>query len=367
MEVLNGAVYNSISCKFNNTHVKKSQFCTDFKPKLQSFCNFGSNYDDNDEKSRNFGVKVVNSGYENKGHLEYYGEIKSNKKGKKGWNEVSTKKKMKLLKGLSKNLSNFSELGFGLSFDDDVNQGFVDDNGDDKSMIISKAAEVLLAQLKQLKSEEEKQKKNQKEEKKKCKNDIDSSSSSSESSDSECGEVVDLKRLRNASLVQPIEANETLSTNIVPLPTTSINDKLSVELVQSCCNMILETTLNKDPTIEVLNSNNLTRNVANVGKRIEVCMGGKCKKIGAPALIEEFQKAVGDEGVVVGCKCMGKCKSAPNVKLSNAVGVVGESFGDDSMRTPSNPLYIGVGLEDVELIVSSYFESGQSIAGVVAS
>ncbi|KAK9676415.1 hypothetical protein RND81_11G075400 [Saponaria officinalis] len=69
---------------------------------------------------------------------------------------------------------------------------------------------------------------------------------------------------------------------------------------------------------------------------------------------------VGDEGVVVGCKCMGKCRSAPNVKLSNPVGGVGESFGDDSMRTPSNPLYIGVGLEDVELIVSSYFESDTS-------
>lgn len=81
------------------------------------------------------------------------------------------------------------------------------------------------------------------------------------------------------------------------------------------------------------------------GKRVEVCMGGKCKKSGVSVLMEEFRRVVGDEGDVVGCKCMGKCKSCFNVRVLN-----GED--DDFLR---NFLCIGVGLEDVGLIVVNYF------------
>ncbi|KAL9233051.1 hypothetical protein vseg_008092 [Gypsophila vaccaria] len=359
MEVLNGVVghnNSSILTKLNKTHVKKSCLFNELTPKLQFFCKIGGEVGEKGEKMGKLGLKVVKLGYENKGHLEYYGENK--KKGKNEWSKVSSKKKMKLLKGLSEDLSTFSGFGFGLNLDGS--------DEEDKSVIVSKAAEVLLAQLKQLKLEEEKQKKKEKEEKKnkKCKNDVDSSSSSSsessESSDSECDEVVDLKRMRSASLVAPIETNETSS---IPTSKGLMNDQMSTISDQSCCNMILETTLTKHPTIDVLNANTVNLNIPNEGKKIEVCMGGKCKKSGAPALIDAFQNAIGDEGVVVGCKCMGKCKSAPNVKLSNGVG---ESFGDDSLRTPSNPLYIGVGLEDVELIMSSYFGNNQSIAAVAS-
>ncbi|KAK4858054.1 hypothetical protein QYF36_010237 [Acer negundo] len=66
-------------------------------------------------------------------------------------------------------------------------------------------------------------------------------------------------------------------------------------------------------------------------KRMQVCMCGKCKKSGAV-----------DVDVDAGCKCMGKCKKGPNVKLYNSV--------DD---TPANPLFIGVRLEDVDGIVAN--------------
>jgi len=302
--------------------------------------------------NNNNNVKLMKSNYE----CCYYEEGKIGK-GKKGWGEVSSKKKMKLLKGLSKDLITFTQMGF---VDDDLHN----------SLIISKAAEVLLAQLKQLRSEEEKQKKIEKAEKKKCKNDkCESSSSESESSDSECDEVVDMKSMRN----KPAEIKETrllqLSTPSSSLALEEAKNKqmsLDNNSDKSCCNMILETTLNKDATIEVLSSNTSNLGQSNMGKKIEVCMGGKCKKSGAPALIEEFQKAIGDEGVVVGCKCMGKCKSGPNVKVSNGVD-------DDSMRIPNNPLYIGVGLEDVKLIAASYLGEemkdlglGQTIAGLVS-
>ncbi|KAK3188575.1 hypothetical protein Dsin_028136 [Dipteronia sinensis] len=44
-------------------------------------------------------------------------------------------------------------------------------------------------------------------------------------------------------------------------------------------------------------------------KRMQVCMCGKCKKSGA----------VDVDVVHAGCKCMGKCKNGPNVKLYNSV------------------------------------------------
>lgn len=195
----------------------------------------------------------------------------------------------------------------------------------------------------------EKEQMKEKEEMGKCKSqDCESSSSSSESSDSECDEVINLKCVKNKKSIETkkiqLVNEEPLMTPPITLPEQSMSEQLSQNLEQKCSNMILEMTLNKDSGIEVLNSETTNLNQS----KIEVCMGGKCKKLGAPALMEEFQRVVGDEGVVVGCKCMGKCKSAPNVKVLN------NNVGDDSLRTPSNALYVGVGLEDVGLIVANY-------------
>ena len=57
-------------------------------------------------------------------------------------------------------------------------------------------------------------------------------------------------------------------------------------------------------------------------------MGRKCKKLGGPALMMEFQRVAGDDTIVMGCKCIGNWKSAPNVRVMN-----GESVNDDSLRT----------------------------------
>ncbi|EPS65896.1 hypothetical protein M569_08880, partial [Genlisea aurea] len=75
-------------------------------------------------------------------------------------------------------------------------------------------------------------------------------------------------------------------------------------------------------------------------RKIEVCVGGKCKRSGALGLLEEFQRAVGADAAVSSCKCMGKCKEGPNVK------VVNDELGSS--------LCIGVGLQDVELIVAKF-------------
>jgi len=208
----------------------------------------------------------------------------------------------------------------------------------------------------------------EKEGKQKCKDQGCESSSSSESSDSECDEVVDMKCVRQAAIVQTVE-NPKKSSLSLPTPKETMSNP-------SCCNMILETTLNDNATIEVLNAETLNLNQSDQfssvsslmtiatpkEKRIEVCMGGKCKKLGGPTLMMEFQRLAGDDTVVVGCKCMGKCKSAPNVRVMN-----GESVNDDSLRTPSNPVVSGVSLEDVELIVANYLGEGKALGVAVAA
>ncbi|QHO23121.1 hypothetical protein HN873_038855 [Arachis hypogaea] len=98
-------------------------------------------------------------------------------------------------------------------------------------------------------------------------------------------------------------------------------------------------------------------------KRIEVCMGNKCKKSGSIALLQEFERVVGAEGgaaaAIVGCKCMGKCKSAPNVRIQNSTAdKIAEGF-NDSVKVPANPLFVGVALEDVETIVARFLRENQ--------
>ncbi|KNA10232.1 hypothetical protein SOVF_145620 [Spinacia oleracea] len=348
MEVLNSVVLKPSSSCCYTTHIGKLVATS----KSSCFSNSQVCFRKGNRilSSRGFKLRVGNHGFEDKGHMEYYSGVSpfcGEKKGKKGWNGIPVKKRMKLLKGLVKDLSTFSDLGFGLGLDCD-NKDNLDFVADDKSRIISEAAETLLTQLKLLRAEEEQMKN--------CKSeDCESSSSSSESSDSECDdEVIDMKTVKYKVVVGPIESKneEQPSTTASILQEQSTREQPSQNLESNCCNMILDLTLNKDAGIQILNPDTVTVNQTKVGKKkIEVCMGGKCKKLGAPALMNEFQRVMGNEGVVEGCKCMGKCKTAPNVRLLN---------GNDYLKA-SNPLCIGVGLEDVELIVANHF-AGEGVS-----
>ncbi|KAI3686981.1 hypothetical protein L1987_80671 [Smallanthus sonchifolius] len=188
------------------------------------------------------------------------------------------KKRVKLLKGLSKNLSTLSEMGFCLHPDSGLDQQV-------KGQIFTEATEILIGQLQKLKEDKSESKRM-----KKAKKTKDSSSESC-SSESDCDNVVSQQ-----SSVQVIATGK----------------------VEEDC-----------------------------GKKIEVCMGGKCKKSGGAMLLENFQKAVGGEAEVVGCKCMGNCRDGPNVKVRSS---------EEAMATS---LCIGVGLEDVETIVANFFGGRQ--------
>ncbi|XP_073132420.1 diacylglycerol O-acyltransferase 3 [Henckelia pumila] len=294
----------------------------------------------------------VSPGFYDNGCLQYYysrggksscevssvGVIRCEKavKENKGPMKMKRKKQMKLLKGLSRDLYAFSQMGFGL--DSNLDQDLLHQV---KGSTISEAADLLLEQLQKIKTEKHLEKKRKQEQKKLAKscgqmrnnlNLVEMSSSSSESSsDSECGEVIDLKDLK---LAQPKQEETTLPPvlqmdTLSPSPMTPSTDTLPTEIASH------------------VNSLKVTSE-AECSSKLEVCMGGKCKKSGAVAILDEFKKAVGIEGAVSGCKCMGKCRDGPNVRVMS-----GEA-GDSRSVPSNNPLFIGVGLEDVDMIVSNF-------------
>ncbi|KAA0052150.1 diacylglycerol acyltransferase [Cucumis melo var. makuwa] len=247
------------------------------------------------------------------GYLRYYvgptcqgGNLKKEKE--------AVKKKLKLLKGLS---ATDYESSLLFRFD----HGSIDEFQSDR-FSIEKTREALTRQLQQLKLEEKEQKRKKKLEKAKLKaartkTIHDSSSSSSESSDNEGHMNTRSYRLKKA-LSQPFP--DQYKTNAIHVSTLPL--PLQTQLLNS-----------KTENIGVTRS-------TSVG-RIEVCMGNKCKKAGAAALMEEFERVMGDEAAVCGCKCMGKCRDGPNVRV----------LGSMEMQ---NPLCIGVGVEDVDRIVAEY-------------
>ncbi|KAL2548594.1 hypothetical protein Fot_10124 [Forsythia ovata] len=345
-----------------------------------------------------------NCGFSDTGHLEYYNYnnkssaiIRCGKK--ENIKEKETKKiknKLKLLKGLSKDLSMFSTMGFRLNSDEV------------KGNTITDATDLLLEQLKKLRAEEKELKMKRKEEQAKLKaarkqSQLEcesSSSSSSESSDSECGEVVDMNSLRHAQAIpdtlQPVEEEvaspppsmstqeEGMETELQPSILESAPADLSfliteekiddVREVGSCgsCNSVQECcsrtgSLGRDLNIVSSSDGNSVVKVASA-KKIEVCMGAKCKKSGAAALLQEFQRMVGIEVGVSGCKCMGKCRDGPNVRVHNNLEGIQAGGVDVSVRSPNNPLFIGVGLEDVDLIVANMLgENQQNEFGAAAA
>lgn len=228
---------------------------------------------------------------------------------------------------------------------------------------MQEATEILVKQLDQLKAEEKLLKKQRKEEKGKAKalkmmTEMDSeSSSSSESSDSDCdkGKVVDMSSLRNKPILEPLEPQSSVAT----LPRIQEDTGSCKNTGEALKLALLESAAASTAFPSVVNPGLPLKTVEAVpfvglpSKRVEVCMGGKCKKSGGAVLLDEFQKAMaGMEGSAVGCKCMGKCRDGPNVRV---VSETEDAVMTNSVRTPSKTVCVGVGLQDVETIVTSFF------------
>ncbi|XP_057476128.1 diacylglycerol O-acyltransferase 3-like [Actinidia eriantha] len=381
------------------------------KPSLLGMSVDGRGRSRSSSTSRGGGRGITNSssgfgfGFSDKAHLQYDSTTppqiqircgaKLKEKDTPKANKKNVKKRLKLLKGLSKDLSTFSHLGFGL---DPHDHGLLDQV---KGQMISETTELLLGQLEQLRAEEREIKRKKKEEKAKMEAaanmqkrldcESSSSSSSSESNDSECGEVGGINSLKTEALArsagndsQPLipqatstlpsgltqESNTTIELQSSVIPPSRMNQegRMTEEGCVGCSSLNL-----LEPQCFTSTTSNTSCNSLRVGaydgdggrsvaaeKKIGVCMGGKCKKSGAVALLEEFQRVLGVEGAVE-CKCMGKCRNAPNVRILNGVQA------DDSVRAPTNPLFIGVGFEDVNLIVANYFGETNKELGLAAT
>ncbi|XP_038721226.1 diacylglycerol O-acyltransferase 3 isoform X1 [Tripterygium wilfordii] len=290
-------------------------------------------------------VDSVSGGFRDDGHIQYYksGWPRSRCEAKKRETD-STKKKLKMLKGLTRDLSTFSGM------DRPHTHGLVSQL-QGKAISVTEAAEILLKQLQLLKAEEKELKRKRKQEKARLKaqrmeTKLESeSSSSSESSDSECGEVIDMSGMQNEAAASPgTFTQESTASTLPALLPQELNT--AEEIISQDCNGC---DRGEESCIGPSRSSNYSSivdcQVRNVS-RIEICMGGKCKKSGGAALLEEFGRVMGVEGAAVGCKCMGKCRDGPNVRILNE---------DDSVRTPPYPLCIGVGLDDVGVIVANFF------------
>nr|GME11316.1 diacylglycerol O-acyltransferase 3, cytosolic [Ipomoea batatas] len=288
------------------------------------------------------GRKWLVSGFTDEGHLGYYStsrrrircEVESETKTMRRDDKVKDKKRKKmlkkrskLLKNLSKDLSTLTQIGFGLDCSNPC-----DSLDQDQEKKISEAAETLLAQLQKLRANE-------------CE---DSSSSSSESSDSECEGVANMNKMKPKPKPVAEKAPLMLSTIL----TTQV-DAIDVEPVI----VVPESQpAIPDPIISLGQSagvGGITKEDETTTKKIEVCMGGKCKKLGAEAILEELERVVEMEGggvSVCGCKCLGKCKVGPNLRLSSS-SAAGELSESGVNLPPTRSLRLGVGVEDASLIL----------------
>ncbi|KAK7388091.1 hypothetical protein VNO78_22896 [Psophocarpus tetragonolobus] len=282
-------------------------------------------------------------GFCDEGHLQYYQSNTAK--------VLAPKKKLKLLKGFTK--SGLASDPAKLSIFYHLQQNLASDAG-----------EALLRELEAARAKEKEMKKKRKQEKKaKLKatkmNCESSTSSSSESSDSDCdcNQVVDMNSIRaGVGVVAPAPLDDS------PLPKTPIVEDANTH------RDAMELCSKNDICVSCVN-NGFKNESAVVTtapqKRIEVCMGNKCKRSGAAALLQEFERVVGAEGgAVVACKCMGKCKTAPNVKVQNSVDHSLAQGLDDSVKIPANPLCVGVGLEDVDAIVARFLGENHTDIGM---
>ncbi|XP_019190450.1 PREDICTED: uncharacterized protein LOC109184848 [Ipomoea nil] len=294
------------------------------------------------------GRKWLASGFTDEGHLGYYStsrrrircEVESetlrrDDKVKEKKRKKMLKKRSKLLKNLSKDLSTLTQIGFGLDCSNPNPCDLLDQDHEKK---ITEAAETLLAQLQKLRLEE-------KGKEEKCK---DSSSSSSESSDSECEGPANMTKTKPKPVAE--KAPLMLSSMVKTQGEEVIDLEPVIVVVPESQPAIPDPIISLGQSAEV---GCITTGSIETGKKIEVCMGGKCKKLGAEAILEELERVVEMEGggvSVCGCKCLGKCKVGPNLRLSSS-GAAG-GLSDNGVNLPATrSLRLGVGVEDASLIL----------------
>ncbi|GLJ10172.1 hypothetical protein SUGI_0123340 [Cryptomeria japonica] len=237
---------------------------------------------------------------------------------------LTDKRRMKLLKSVSKNL-----LLMSVTFSQDADKSLLQEV---RGQNFSDALHVLMTQLEQEKAEYKERKKAMKAKKKtikaqkKVQNKCEDESSSCDSTSCEY-EVVDVAQL---CMTQPAMASMTR----IHEPPQITGDAITVISMEE-----------NGSKIEGLHGEFAEGEKGVRMRGVEVCMGGKCKKLGSEQLLAAFEERINVSGMgcgvkAVGCKCMGKCRNAPNVRLQ----------GDFCQE-----LHMGVGIADVGFVLDHHF------------
>ena len=82
---------------------------------------------------------------------------------------------------------------------------------------------------------------------------------------------------------------------------------------------------------------------ASISGKIDVCTVGKCRRGGSQQILASLQESIPESSniSVTSCKCMGKCKSAPNVRVENSEG--------------QTQLHSHVSVDDVDTLLQFHF------------
>uniref|UniRef100_A0A7N0UD98 Uncharacterized protein n=1 Tax=Kalanchoe fedtschenkoi TaxID=63787 RepID=A0A7N0UD98_KALFE len=273
------------------------------------------------------------------------------------------KEKRKLVKGLKKDLEMFAEMGFGI----DPRSGLA---GKVQGSVMAEAAEVLLRQLQSLREAEEEEARRKKQEKKQKSRAVqtleleDVAVEVESSTDSGDGRVESSSTDFNSSWKEQALSSTAAGRECSPAEAVArvlrhSRDQVENEERFGCgISLQVQEVLTRLPAIEFNaaqpvipaspseqeSAHQLTARPETGTKKVEICMGGKCKKSGGSQLLERFQRlAESEDGVsVAGCKCMGRCKNGPNVRLSTSNAAPG--------------ICSGVEMGDADALLSSFLE-----------
>ncbi|CAM8991783.1 unnamed protein product [Rhodiola kirilowii] len=253
-----------------------------------------------------------------------------------GEKKKEMKEKRKLVKGLEKDLAMFAALGFGIESGSRLARQV-------QGSMMTEAAEVLLRQLQCLReAEEEAKRRRRRKQEKKAMIRMMEDFGIKASTDSGCKKSTDF----NSSWKEEYLSRSAVGGN------SSAGEAVGQVLLQSLDHDTdqVNHVEQQEEVAQLLitaqqNSTTFRRNKSGTTKKVEICMGGKCKKFGASQLLDKFKSLAAEEEDmnVVGCKCMGKCKEGPNVRLS-------------SVSTAAPAICSGVQIGDVDALMTSFLD-----------
>ncbi|CAM8998318.1 unnamed protein product [Rhodiola kirilowii] len=257
-----------------------------------------------------------------------------------GEKKKERKEKRKLVKGLEKDLAMFAALGFGIESGSRLARQV-------QGSMMTEAAEVLLRQLQCLREAEEEAKRRRRKQEKKAMirmmEDL-GIKASTDSGDDEKSTDFNSSWKEEYLSRSAVGGNSSAGEAVGQVLLQSLDHDTEVNHVQEEEEEVAQLLITAASPSQQ-NSTTFRRNKSGT-KKVEICMGGKCKKFGASQVLDKFQSLAAEEEDmnVVGCsKCMGKCKEGPNVRLS-------------SVSTAATAICSGVQIGDVDALMTSFLD-----------